>query len=143
MALSFERPWILLLLPILAVLLLLVAWLRKTRNILGPAIRYGLMTLLILAAAGPGRIQPEVEVLPRQVIVVDGSASVDPGALAAVKTALANSGLTSEEAVVVQFGNEAQRDRQLGRSLAGGRRRRGEHQPGNRAGFCWPDDRPE
>lgn len=104
MALSFDRPWVLLLLPILALLLVLVAWLRRTRNVLGPAIRYFLMTLLIIAAAGPGRVQPQVEAAPRQVIVVDGSASVDQAALTAVQAGLANSGLTNEEAVVVQFG---------------------------------------
>lgn len=106
MAMSFERPWILLLIPALGLVLLLVAWLRRTRNILGPAMRYGLATLLLLAAAGPGRFRQAVEAPPRQVIVVDGSASVDPGALAAVQTGLANSGLTSAEAVIIQFGAE-------------------------------------
>lgn len=106
MALSFDRPWVLFLLPTLALALLLVAWVKKTRNVLGPALRYGLFTLLILAAAGPRPFRPKIEVLPRQVIVLDGSASVDPASLAAIQAALSTSGLTSDEAVVVQFGQE-------------------------------------
>ena len=106
MALTFERPWILLILPVLAVLLLLVAWLKKSRHIAAPLMRYALMTLLIFAAAGPRRFQPEPEILPRQVIVLDASASVDPGTLTAVQNALAESGLTADEAVVVQFGQK-------------------------------------
>ena len=106
MALSFDRPWVLYLLPTLALVLLVVTWLKKTRNVLGPAIRYGLFTLLILAAAGPKPFRPKAEVLPRQVIVLDGSASVDPTALAAIQQALAASHLTNDEAVVVQFGQE-------------------------------------
>lgn len=104
MALSFERPWILLILPLLAALLLLIAWFKRSSQIGALLMRFALVTLLILGAAGPRRFRPDPESLPRQVIVLDGSASVEAGALNAVQQALASARLTADEAVVVQFG---------------------------------------
>ena len=89
MALSFDRPWLLLLIPVLALVLLAVAWLKKTRNVISLAMRFGLVTLLVIGAAGPKPYQAEAEVLPRQVILLDGSASVNQDTLTAVQNALA------------------------------------------------------
>ena len=84
MALTLERPWLLLLWPLLAALLVAVALVRRPQNLLGLGLRLGMMTLLVVGLANPIPFKP-VAAPSRQVILVDRSAGVHPEALSGVQ----------------------------------------------------------
>jgi uncharacterized membrane protein len=103
MALTLEQPWLLLLWPLLAALLVAVALVRRPQNLLGLVLRLAMMTLLVLGLANPVPVTP-VSAPRRQVILVDRSASIHPEVLGAVQQVVAASGASLPETIVVQFG---------------------------------------
>jgi uncharacterized membrane protein len=102
MALTLERPWLLLLWPLLAALLVAVTLVRRPQNLLGLGLRLAMLTLLVVGLANPVPVSP-VAAPRRQVILVDRSASLDPEALAAVEQLVAASGASLPETLVVHF----------------------------------------
>ncbi len=107
MAVVFGRTWALLLWPLLAALILWLG-LRTGRRAVRWAIplRLALVTLLVLALADPRR--SAAAEISRLVVLVDGSASVDPAALEAVQQAIAEARLNPPEALVATFAERPQ-----------------------------------
>jgi Ca-activated chloride channel homolog len=107
MALSFDRPWALLLWPALLVVLFVLARRRGLRGMLALALRVAIITLLVLGLAGPTRATSPAE-HGRTVILVDRSASINERVLLDVQAAISQAGLTAPETMVVQFGQQPQ-----------------------------------
>jgi len=102
MALTLERPLLLLLWPLLAGALIGLTLWRRTRNPLSLALRLFMLSLLVVGLANP--IPPAVVAAPsRRVILVDRSLSVQADAIAAVQAAIKAAGLRAPDTLVVQF----------------------------------------
>jgi uncharacterized membrane protein len=105
-AVTFGRAWALLLWPTLAVLVVWLGLQARGRGWLAVPLRLALVTLLVLALADPRR--SAAADISRLVVLVDGSASVDPDALQQVRQAIAAARLNPPETLVAQFAESAQ-----------------------------------
>lgn len=106
--LTLARPGALLLWPACVLLLLALARLTRVRSRIALPLRLSILTLLVLALAAP-RTAPQAapsEPAPRQVILVDRSASVGDLARAVVLPALSAAGAVAPETRVVQFSEQ-------------------------------------
>src|SRR5262245_29491280 len=102
MPLSFERLWMLLLLPValLAVIALALPTRRQWGTWLAAFLRLLMLSLLIVAMAGPVALAAG-SATTRQVVLVDRSASVGEAGLAALDPALGR--LNVPQTLVAQF----------------------------------------
>lgn len=102
MTLTFERLWVLLLLPVALLIVAALAWpTRRQRGTwLAALLRVLMLTLLLAALAGPVAMRAG-SATTRQVVLVDRSASVGDAGLEALTPALGR--LNPPHSLVVQF----------------------------------------
>ena len=105
--LTFERAWVLFLLPVVVLALLVLAWpgRRRRGQALAILVRLVMFVLILIAAAGPVGL-PDRVAAARQVILVDTSASVGAAAYAVLQSQLG--GLSAPQSLVVQFAEQPQ-----------------------------------
>src|SRR5437868_14213678 len=102
MALTLERPLVLLLWPLLAAALIGLTLWRRARNPISLGLHLVMLALLVVGLANP--IPPTVVAAPsRQVILVDRSLSVEADTLAGLQAAISAADLGAPDTLVVQF----------------------------------------
>lgn len=103
MPLTFERVWVLFLLPVVGLAVLALAWpgRRRRGQWVAVLVRLVMLALVLIAAAGPIGL-PDQAATARQVVLVDTSASVGAAAQAALERQLAQ--VSAPQTLVVQFG---------------------------------------